>query len=125
MIEIKFDSDLPIYEQLRREIIIGIAKGEIQRGQRLPSVRQLGEDLGINLHTVRKAYNQLKEEGYLKIDRRIGAVVSQDFDQGMEDFKAQAFEDLAFFMADAKNRGLAQDQVLGICQEFYSKYEEG
>src|SRR5690625_1715639 len=63
-IQLDFESDLPIYEQLKNEIIIGIAKKQLLPGERLPSVRALASDIGINLHTVNKAYQQLKQEGY-------------------------------------------------------------
>src|SRR5690625_6662480 len=64
-IQLDFESDIPIYEQLKNEIIIGIAKKQLLPGERLPSVRVLAGDIGINLHTVNKAYNQLKNEGFL------------------------------------------------------------
>src|SRR5699024_4537300 len=77
-IQLNFNSDIPIYEQLKNEIIIGIAKTHLQPGERLPSVRQLASDIGINLHTVNKAYKQLEEEGFLLIHRQRGAIVHPD-----------------------------------------------
>ena len=76
IIEIDFNSDEAIYIQLRNQIIMGIATSEIQEGESLPSVRQLAETVGINMHTVNKAYTVLKQEGYIKLDRRKGAVIS-------------------------------------------------
>ena len=55
-LEIDFGSDMPIYEQIRRAIIKALAKNELDFGQALPSVRQLAGDIGVNLHTVNKAY---------------------------------------------------------------------
>ena len=55
IIEIDFNSDEAIYIQLRNQIIMGIATSEIQEGESLPSVRQLAETVGINMHTVNKA----------------------------------------------------------------------
>ena len=63
IIEIDFNSDEAIYIQLRNQIIMGIATSEIQEGESLPSVRQLAETVGINMHTVNKAYTVLKQEG--------------------------------------------------------------
>ena len=122
MLEIKFDSDLPIYEQIKRGIIIDIAKGRIKKGDRLPSIRRLAEDLGVNLHTVRKSYNELKDEGYLTIDRQLGTVVSDDFYKGVDDFKLEKKEDLLYFIADAKNRGLSEKEITDICKEIYKEY---
>jgi len=76
LIEINFESDIPIYTQLRNEILRGIASGKLAEGEILPSVRQLASDIGINMHTVNKAYNILKQEGFLTIDRRKGAVIN-------------------------------------------------
>jgi len=122
MLEIKFDSDLPIYEQIKRGIVIDIAKGRIKKGDRLPSIRRLAEDLGVNLHTVRKSYNELKDEGYLTIDRQLGTVVSDDFYKGVDDFKLEKKEDLLYFIADAKNRGLSEKEITDICKEIYKEY---
>ena len=76
MIEIDFNSDEAIYLQLRNQIILGIATSRFREGEQLPSVRQLAEDIGINMHTVNKAYTVLKQEGYVKVDRRKGAVIA-------------------------------------------------
>lgn len=73
---IETQSNLPIYQQLREQIIIGIAKGELMPGELLPSVRQLASEIGINTMTISKAYNSLKEEGLLITDRRKGTAVA-------------------------------------------------
>src|SRR5699024_11714214 len=74
-IQLDFESEVPIYEQLKNEIIIGIAKKQLVPGERLPSVRALAGDIGINLHTVNKAYQQLKQDGCLQIHRQRGVVI--------------------------------------------------
>ena len=74
-IELDFNSNEAIYMQLRNQIILGIAQDKIKNGESLPSVRQLAEDIGVNMHTVNKAYALLRNDGYLKLDRRKGAVV--------------------------------------------------
>ena len=78
---IDFNSDEAIYVQLCNQIIIGIATDRIRQGDSLPSVRQLADNIGINMHTVNKAYTILKQEGFVKLDRRRGAVVSVDADK--------------------------------------------
>ncbi len=91
IIEIDFNSDEAIYIQLRNQIIMGIATSEIQEGESLPSVRQLAETVGINMHTVNKAYTVLKQEGYIQLDRRKGAVISLDVNkiEAVEKMRAQ------------------------------------
>lgn len=79
--EIDFNSDEALYIQLRNQIIVGIATDRIREGDSLPSVRQLADHIGINMHTVNKAYSVLKQEGLVKLDRRRGAVVCLDVDK--------------------------------------------
>ena len=123
-ITIEFDSETPIYEQLRRQIIIGIAKGELNPGEKLPSIRQLAEEIGINLHTVNKAYNLLKDEGYLIIDRRVGAMVSYDFKTNNESFEEILKDEMEYLLADSKNRGLSLEEFIELSAKIYSEYEE-
>ena len=75
VIEIDFQSDEALYTQLMNQIIMGIATSRLQEGDPLPSVRQLADTIGINMHTVNKAYSLLRQEGFVSIDRRKGAVI--------------------------------------------------
>lgn len=75
---IDFNSDEAFYVQLMNQIILGIAMERIHEGESLPSVRQMADAVGINMHTVNKAYNILRQEGFIKLDRRKGAVISVD-----------------------------------------------
>ncbi len=63
IIEIDTKSEIPIYTQLVFQIKKGIYKGKLKPGDSLPSVRSLAGDIGINLHTVNKAYKKLVTEG--------------------------------------------------------------
>ncbi len=102
-IEIDFNSDEALYLQLRNQIIIGIATSQFQEGDTLPSVRQLADTIGINMHTVNKAYSVLKQEGFVKVDRRKGAVIAIDIDkiQAKEDLK----RDMQVLLAKSSCRG--------------------
>lgn len=102
-IVVDFDSDEAIYMQVRNQIIMGIAAEEIKEGDTLPSVRQLAEEIGINMHTVNKAYTMLKQEGFLKLDRRRGAVISFDLN------KIVALEDLTSSMRVVVARALCNN----------------
>ena len=68
-------SSIPIYVQLRNQIVTGIGRGELKAGEKLPTVRQMAQDAGINNMTVNKTYQILKTEGFIDIDRRKGATV--------------------------------------------------
>ncbi len=120
IVEIDFNSEEAIYMQLRNQIIIGIATSQLREGEMLPSVRQLAEVVGINMHTVNKAYSVLREEGYIKIDRRRGAVIAIDIDklQAMEDMK----EELFILLARASLKNITAAEVHEMIDEIYAEY---
>ncbi len=125
LLKLDFDSAIPIYEQLRRQIIIAIAEGKLKPGEGLPSVRQLSGDIGINLHTVNKTYKILKEEGYLLIDERKGASVKEKGPFKSDEFETILANEIHLITADAKNRGINEIEFLKLCSSFYKEYEKG
>ncbi|MCI6692213.1 MAG: GntR family transcriptional regulator [Clostridium sp.] len=127
ILRIDFDSEIPIYVQVKNQVIEGIAKGEIEKDEELPSVRALAEDIGINMHTVNKAYNILKEEGYIKIDRRKGAVVSLNLNNSNDKFKEDLNENLYYYMAECFNRGIEKDEIKKYIDKVFLDFnkEEG
>ena len=76
LLEIDFNSDEPIYRQIRTQVVQAVATGELAPGDALPSVRGLASDLGVNMHTVNKAYAVLRDEGYVRMRGRSGAFVA-------------------------------------------------
>lgn len=122
-VKIDFNSDEAIYIQLRNQIIYGIATSQIQEGENLPSVRELAEYIGINMHTVNKAYTILKQEGYVKLDRRRGAVIAIDIDkmQAMEDMK----EELRVILAKAICKNVNCQEVYEVVREIFNEFERG
>lgn len=76
ILKIDMTGDIPIYQQIRNQIVFGVAKGNMIAGDSLPTVRQLANDIGVNPMTVNKAYTLLKDEGIIVIDRRHGAKIS-------------------------------------------------
>ena len=119
IIEIDFNSDEAIYIQLRNQIIMGIATSEIQEGESLPSVRQLAETVGINMHTVNKAYTVLKQEGYIQLDRRKGAVISLDVNkiEAVEKMRAQ----LRILLARGLGKDISRVEVHEMVDEIYDE----
>ena len=119
-IEIDFNSDEAIYMQLRNQIILGIATSRFQEGDMLPSVRQLADTIGINMHTVNKAYTVLKQEGYVKVDRRKGAMIAVDIDrmQALEEVR----RDLQVTLAKASCRNISREEVHALIDEIYQDY---
>lgn len=119
-IEIDFNSDEALYLQVRNQIILGIATSQYREGDSLPSVRQLAEDIGINMHTVNKAYTVLKQEGYVKVDRRRGAVIALDVDrmQAMEELKRE----LQVILAKSFCKNISVEEIHALIDEIYSEY---
>jgi len=122
ILKIDFDSEIPIYMQIKNQVIEGIARGEVEIGEELPSVRSLAEDIGVNMHTVNKSYNMLKEEGYIKIDRRRGAIVSLNLDLSAEKFKKEFNENLYFYMAQCFNRDISSEEVKKKIDKIYMDF---
>ena len=122
LIQIDFNSDEAIYIQLRNQIILGIATSQLQEGDTLPSVRQMAETIGINMHTVNKAYSVLRQEGLLCIDRRRGAVVRINADKlyAMEELQ----EELRVTLAKAVCKNVSREEVHQLADQIYSEYEE-
>lgn len=123
MIEIDFQSDEAIYIQLRNQIILGIATSTIQEGEALPSVRQLADDIGVNMHTVNKAYSVLRQEGFLRLDRRKGAVIALDVDkmQAMEELKSS----LRVSLAKACCKNITEDEIHAMVDEILKDMKNG
>ena len=119
LIELDFSSEKPIYEQLYEAIILAMANGELAPHESLPSVRSLGEEIGINLHTVNKAYNLLKEEGYIQIDRRKGAIVNTLPVPRNPKTETQLEEDFALLTAKAKLMGHDETYLINRLKHYY------
>ena len=120
IIKIDFESEEAIYIQLRNQIIMGIATDRIREGDSLPSVRQLAENIGINMHTVNKAYAVLKPEGYIKLDRRRGAVIALDIDKlrSIEHLR----EELSVLLARSVCKNVSREEVHALVDEIYDYY---
>ena len=120
VIKIDFNSDEAIYMQLRNQIVIWIATARIQEGDVLPSVRQMAEQIGINMHTVNKAYSVLRQEGLVTIDRRKGAVVAIDVDkiEALEELKEQ----MLILLAKSSCKNITREEVHQLIDEIYEEY---
>lgn len=120
IIELDMNSSTPIYVQLRNQIVMEIGRGELKLGESLPTVRQLAQDIGVNTMTVNKAYQILKTEGYIKIDRRHRAIVSDNIDMDIV-FREKLENELELLLAEAAINGMDKNDFLSMCNEIYSK----
>ena len=120
-IKVDFTSDVPIYEQIKNQIIEGIAKGELKDGHSLPTIRQLAEDIGVNMHTVNKAYNELKNLGFIFMTKRLGAFirVNKGYDEG---FLEDLCSELKPIIAKAYCKGVEKEKIIKIIDEIYEGF---
>jgi len=116
LLHLDFACDIPIYKQIRDQIVLGIADGHLAAGEKLPTIRALANETGVNIMTINKAYQLLKHEGYINADRRGGTVVSGvnaslPVETVLEGLKAPA--------ASAKLSGVSREIWLVLCAQAY------
>ncbi|MCL2865820.1 MAG: GntR family transcriptional regulator [Lachnospiraceae bacterium] len=121
LIKIDFNSDEAIYMQVRNQIIFGIATASFQEGDSLPSVRRMADDIGINMHTVNKAYALLRSEGFIQLDRRRGAVVAIDIDK-MKAMQALR-HNLRILLAMGSCKNISRVEIHELVDEIIDEYE--
>ncbi|HHX74027.1 MAG TPA: GntR family transcriptional regulator [Firmicutes bacterium] len=123
ILALDFSSEVPIYLQIRNQILLAIAKGILQPGEKLPAIRALANEAGINMMTVNKAYQLLKQEGLISIDRRSGAVVSLPCDSRDKTLARLAAE-LELIMAEAKVKGISKTEMQELFNRLSREMEE-
>ena len=124
LLSIEPDGPVPIYQQIRDRIVEAIATGEAAAGSGLPSTRQLAVDLGINFHTVNKAYDQLRQEGLLRIGRKAGAVIQRDASSGLPrpGWEVEWSGRLRTMLAEAAAHGLPGEDVVRHCRDILAGF---
>lgn len=115
-------SEIPIYLQIRNQIVMGISDGRLAPGEQLPTVRALAAEIGINSMTVSKAYQLLKQEGYIYSDRRSGARIRKDFAQ-TESLSEESREQLKKIISEAKISGMTKEDFFAECEQYFGEAE--
>lgn len=122
ILNLDFSSDVPIYAQIKEQIIKSIASGDLKLNESLPSVRNMAEEIGVNLHTVNKSYNLLKDEGYINIDRRKGAIVNtlplDKKDENVEKIKSM----LELLTAQSYLLGMSKEEFIDYSNKLFDSY---
>lgn len=118
LLHLDFSSEVPIYQQIRNQIVMGIASGELRDGEKLPTIRALAEETGINMMTVSKAYQLLKQEGHITTDRRSGAVVRGRVPGHLP---PETVEGLRLRLCELRLAGLDRERALALCGELWDK----
>lgn len=124
LIKIDFESEIPIYTQIKNQIVEGIANGELAEGESLPSVRQLAGDIAVNMHTVNKAYSLLKDKGFVSVHKRKGVVVNKLSQMNDESFLNEISFQLKTVIAEAYCKGISEESFVNICKNYYSKFNK-
>lgn len=122
LLAIDLQSEEPIYTQICNQIIEGMAKRELLPGDKLPSVRSLGADIGINFHTVNKAYQILKQEGLIQIHRQKGVVIHPDgVAKADELFFKKLQKKLRPLIAESVVRDVSEEKWLEISKTIFDE----
>lgn len=116
-------SEIPVFKQIRNQIVMGISDGQLVPGEKLPTVRALAEEIGINSMTVSKAYQLLKQEGYIITDRRNGVRVRESFVQS-GGLTAEAEQELARLVSEAKVKGMSRNDFVAVVDRYFEKGRE-
>ena len=120
ILRLDFSSDVPIYLQIRNQIVLGISKGLLSPGERLPTIRAMADESGVNMMTVNKAYQLLKQEGYIMTDRRNGASVSGTPKQ-MSGLSDKSKEALRVILSEAHVNGMSKQDFLELCESLFQE----
>lgn len=121
LLHLDFGSDIPIYQQIRDQVVVGIADGRLPPGEKLPTVRALAEESGVNTMTVSKAYQLLKQEGYIRTDRRSGTVVCPRGNRGK--LEGATLRALRVSLSELRLAGLDREEALALCARLYDEGE--
>lgn len=121
-IELNTASSIPIYTQLRNQIVLGIGRGELKMGEHLPTVRQMAEAAGINVMTVNKVYAILRAEGFIEIDRRHGAVVCPR-KENAEALQEKCSAQLELLITESSLKGMSRENFFALCGEIFDRHQ--
>ena len=125
IIRLDMNSEEALYIQLMNQIKEGIAKEYMKPGDKLPSVRQLASDIGINMHTVSKAYNQLKDEGIIIINRRVGVLINDSvFNKTDNKYEVQLQKKLKEVVYESLLHGVTKEEVTNMIHTIYKERKE-
>ena len=121
LLRLDFSGDVPIYQQIRNQVVTAIASGQLSPGEKLPTIRALAEEAGINMMTASKAYQLLKSEGYITTGRRDGATVRlPETGAGPE-----TIEGLRLRICELRLAGMGKEEILELCGKIFDEEVSG
>ena len=117
LLKLDFSSEVPIYQQIRDQVVVAIASGQLVPGDKLPTIRTLAEEAGINMMTASKAYQLLKTEGYITTGRRDGAIVRIPATEAAP----KTVEGLRLRLYELRLAGMERADILELCGRLLDK----
>jgi len=120
ILNVDLASEVPIYQQLRDRIVEAIADGVLTEGSPLPATRALAADFGINFHTVNKAYDLLRQQGLIRLNRGTGAVVTPTVADPV--FHTEWTARARTLLAEAIAKGLPAEEILRTCRSLLDSF---
>lgn len=124
MFSIQLQGHAPIYEQLQKTVIRYISLGVLLPGERLPSVRALAQELGVNPNTVQKAYRALEMQGVLVTLGGKGTFVSTDVSEAKQERMA-ALQKLEEAVRQARDAGISHAEQVKLIEATYFEDRRG
>ena len=119
ILKLDFASKVPLFMQIRNQIVIAIADGSLKPGERLPTIRNLAEESGLNMMTISKAYQQLTQEGYLITDRRNGATVTNKEHAHVVD--DALLDRMRLCISELRLAGMSPEEIRNLCDQLYGE----
>lgn len=120
MLFIDYHSRVPIYEQIKEQVIMLINTGVFKPGDRLPSIRNLSNELNINVNTIKRAFSELEHDGITFSAQGRGVFVSEN-PIGNKKVKSSALEDAKSILSSYKAKGVSKDEVVSLIDDIYSE----
>ena len=124
MLHLDYRDPRPIYEQIRQEFMRLILSGAIAPGEKLPSVRELAAEAGINPNTVQRAFSELEREGLIYTQRATGKYVTENEADIKSAREALARTQVADFLRAMQSLGFSVGDVIVLLQSFNESEEE-
>lgn len=116
-----FDDNLPIYLQIIRILKSDLARGKYQPGEKLPAVRELAMDAGVNPNTMQKALSELERDGLVKSQRTSGRFVTEDKEKIMEIAKTLAYDEIARMVESISALGYPKEEIPKLLEKYLAE----
>ncbi|MCL2817768.1 MAG: GntR family transcriptional regulator [Clostridiales bacterium] len=122
IIDIDFHSRVPVYEQIKQQILEAILMGELSAGEQIPSIRELAQRLGVNVNTVKRVFSDLERDDVIRTVVGRGSFVAETAlnNQRMIGRSLQALKEA---LRAARSAGISHEQVLRLLEQLYTSKE--